>query len=144
MPTCSAHRRRLPPPIRSRERAVAALRLATDDGRDDVVALACLDRARRPLTMFVVEGCAATVDDVLVALGVLLDAIEGAATPLDAVILAASRPGGPAGATPDDVRGWTVFRNRCIEAGVELLEFFVLADGVVDAVGERLGEAARW
>jgi hypothetical protein len=42
------------------------------------------------------------------------------------------------------VAAWPVFRERCAEVGIELLEFFVLADGAVDGVGERLGEAPDW
>ena len=143
MPTCSAHRRHLPPPISSREEAIAALDLATGNGRDDVVALACLDRLRRPLTMFIVEGCAATAAHVLHALEVLLDAVRGVESPLDAVILGASRPGDP-GATSDDLEGWTVLGQRCADAGVELLEYFILSDGRVEAVSERLGQYVVW
>jgi hypothetical protein len=140
MPTCSTHHRRLPPPIRSREDALAALDLATDGGRERVVALACLDRDRRPLTMFIVEQCAATAAHVILALDALLDAISGVSTPLNAVIVAASRPDPPGGGvTLDDLDAWPLMREHCTRAGVELLEFFVLSDGVVDAVGDVLG-----
>lgn len=143
MPTCSAHRRRLPPPIRSREEALTAIDLATDSGRDDVVALACLDRDRRPLTMFIVERCSATPADVLAALDVLLDAVSGVTTPLDALILAASRPGGPA-VTEEDVSAWAVSRRRCADARVDLLEFFVVAGGEAKGVGDLVGEGPAW
>jgi hypothetical protein len=144
MSNCTVHRRHLPPPIRSREAAELVLNLVTDHGREAVIALACLDRLRRPLTMFVVEGGEASAGDVRRALDVLLDSIREVTTPLQAVILAASRPEGPVGVAADDLESWPVFQEACTDAGLTLVDYFVLADGTIETVSDVLHDPPPW
>src|SRR5580700_6233596 len=76
--TCSTHRRRPLPAVHTPEQALEVLGLATDEGRDRVIALACLDRERRPLTMFIVEESAAGPAELLVVGELLIDALVDA------------------------------------------------------------------
>jgi DNA repair protein RadC len=127
--------------VRSPEAALHALSLATDGGRDPGLVMACLDRTRRPLTMFVVDGGRA--EDLPVAVDILLDAVP-AASPLDAVVLALCRPGRSAEPDPADAEAWPRLRGRCRQAGVALLDWFILADGAAVSVPERLGDTTGW
>ena len=146
MVTCSTHRPRPAAPVRTPEQALEVLGLATNGGRDRVVALACLDRHRRPLAMFIVEDSAAGPAEVIVATDALLDAAadSGGAPPLGAVVLATSRPGGSADPTGLDLDAWEQLDQRFRGQGVTLVDWFVLADGTAVSVGARAGRRSRW
>jgi hypothetical protein len=142
--SCSHRRGSGPPgrPVRSPADALRALSLATDGGREEAVVLACLDHERRPLTMFIVEG--APAGGVLTALDVLLEADREQQSPLAAVILASSGHGcaGPPG--PDDLAQWGQLERRCRDAGIELVDWFLLSDGAAWSVAEHAGWPPRW
>ncbi len=140
MVTCSSHRRRPPAPVRTPEEALEALGIATDGGREAGVVLACLDRQRFPLTMFVVEGG----DDIVLALGVLIEADRDRRSPLHAVALATSRPGRAEAPGPEELRVWAVLERRCADAGIELLDWFLLSDGAAWSVAAHAGCLSRW
>jgi len=133
-------------PVRTPEEALEVLSLATDTGRDRVVALACLDQARRPLAMFIVEGSDAGPAEVLVAADALLDATaeRDGPSPLAAVFLATSRPGQAVGPTAADLGAWDRLDRRCRSQGITLLDWFVLVDGVAVSVATRAGTQDRW
>jgi len=140
--TCSAHRRRLRTPVRSPADALSCLSVATEGGRQPALVLACLDRDRRPLTMFVIDGGRA--EDLPVALDILLDAVDVQASPLDALVLASSRPGQRAEVDAADLDAWPGLLARCGEAGIILLDWFILADGASASMGDRLGRRPPW
>jgi RadC-like JAB domain-containing protein len=145
VPTCSTHRRRPLPAVNTPEQALGVLGLATDEGRDRIVALACLDRTRRPLTMFIIEDSAAGADELSVATELLLDALDEAdatsdgPSPLGAVILATSRPGEEAEPSPADLDTWDQLERRYRDQGIVLVDWFILADGLAVSVATRAG-----
>jgi hypothetical protein len=147
--TCSTHRRRPPAAVHTPEQALEVLGLATDEGRDRVIALACLDRERRPLTMFIVEESAAGPAELLVVGQLLIDALVDAdaegdgPSPLGAVILATSRPGEAAEPTPVDLDAWNQLDTRFRSQGIVLVDWFIVADGTAVSVGTRAGQW-RW
>ncbi len=140
MVTCSSHRRRPPVPVRNPEDALRALGVATGNGSEAGVVLACLDRERLPLTMFIVEGG----DDIVLALDVLIEADRDRSSPLHAVVLATSRPGHAEAPGADEVGVWALLERRCAHAGIELLDWFVLSDGAAWSVGAHAGSSSRW
>jgi hypothetical protein len=131
------------------EQALEVLGLATDEGRDRIIALACLDQARRPLTMFIIEESAAGADELSLAAELLLDALDDAdatgdgPSPLGAVILATSRPGQAVEPTPGDLDAWDRLDRRCRGRGIVLIDWFILADGTAVSVATRAGRP-RW
>lgn len=140
MTTCFTHRRAAPAPVTNADAALRALALATDGGRDRCVVLACLRAGRRPLSMFIVDGVADPVADLLAALEVVLDAAAGPGSLLDAVFLAICTPGDP---VPDLAR-LEEAPGRCADAGVELLDLFTVDGDAGVSVAEQAGWAPRW
>jgi len=139
--TCSHHHPRAAAPVRSAEAALKAITLAGGVGEDPCVVLACLDRDRRPLTMFVVEDGHGP-DDLRRAVDVLLDA--GAHTALAAVVVALSRPGEDAAPSTSDLATWRTVQRSCTDVGVLPIDWFILADGQAVSVTEYLGDTAPW
>ena len=150
MVKCSAHRPRPVAPVRTPEQVLEVLGLATDSGRERIVALACLDQDRRPLTMFIVEGSPAGPTELSVAADVLLAAILDATggqdelSPLGAVVLATSRPGQPVEPTAADLAAWDQLDERFRRQGISLVDWFILVDGVAVSVATRAGQPSRW
>ncbi|GAC1545821.1 MAG: hypothetical protein NVS3B12_34590 [Acidimicrobiales bacterium] len=77
---------------------------------------------------------------------VLLEAVAGQprGVPLGALVMASSRPGQLSGPTTADRAAWDAIDARCEAAGVELLDWFILADGAWTSVPDTLGEPDRW
>jgi hypothetical protein len=143
MPNCSAHRRRLPPPVRSATDALYAFAVATDGGRDPCVVVACLDHDRRPLTLFVVDGADVGPATLGRALDILFEATRDG-SPLEALVLGLCRPGGSVEPGPEDLDAWSGFAARCREAGITLLDWFILADGASLSLAGRVGWVPAW
>lgn len=143
---CQHHRRPLSAAVRSPGAALTALALATDSGRTECTVIACLDSERRPLTMFILEGRPSEHHHLLPALDVLLSVVAGQGEPtaLDALVLGTSRPGDGTAPGHDDLFVWAAAEQRCVEAGLTLLDWFILADGTATSVGDYLGRPSAW
>ena len=159
MPTCSHHR---PPPavtIRSAEDALKPILIVADSGRKECAVLACLDAARRPLTLFVVDDGDGTdrpghstddpctcrdADLLLQALDCLVLATARAGAEIDSVVLALSRPGRGAIPDPADAEAFRHFEARCVDGGLLLLDWFIVADGEVRSVATHVGRLPAW
>ena len=143
--SCRTHRPPMPP-ICDRDAALEAVAVPTDGGRAPCVVLGCLDVDRRPLTMFVIEGSPPTAEPLVLALDVLLEAVamQPVGVPLDALVMASSRPGQVSEPTVADRAAWDAVDARCEAAGIELLDWFILADGAWNSVPDLLGEPDRW
>lgn len=98
-----------------------------------------LDDARRGLAIAVVSGTERP-DDVLEVVECLT---QPAATreSVAAIVVASIRPG--AGALPSDLDRWLEMSELAEQAGVEVVEWFVIADGI-DCPRDLLGEPPRW
>ncbi len=143
---CGVHR---PPragidPVDSADAALAVIRLAvTRPMRSEVVVLV-LDGDRRGRTVVVVDGTDepdAVVEIVERLAGSLVDA-EGAA----ALVVASVRPGG--GPLAGDTDRWLEASEAAEQAGVELLEWFVISDDLGPPTAwcprDLLAEPPRW
>jgi hypothetical protein len=144
--TCSHHRRRPAAPVRTPEDALTAISLATDAGHRDCVAVACLDAGRRPLAMFVLDGSdrAAGPTLLLQAVECLVAAAVDVGSPVDAVVLGLSRPGGCHEPTPDDLELFRRMEDLCVDGGILLLDWFVISDGDARSVAHCLGRPPAW
>jgi len=129
--------------IHGPDEAIHALRLATDDGRLDATVVACVDAARQPLTMFIFEG-PRPADDVELALDALLGAAAQTDSLLAGVFVGLSRGEGEPGPTPQDEERWLRMSDACADAGIELLDWFVLTDGTACSVAEGLRPGPGW
>jgi len=145
-PSCRTHRTARPEPLTGPEDALAALSIATDGGTAPSAILACLDHERRPLTVFVLDRSPADPSPLLLALEVLLDAIDDhdGRRLLAEVVLASSRPGLTSNPTPEDLDAWDELDELCDRNGIGLVDWFVLADGEAASVPAHLGEPTRW
>lgn len=122
-------------PIDSETDALAVLALGGPYGHDTIAIL--LDAERRGIGAIVVTD---TVDPD--ALFTVIDVcVTGPVLDVDAVILATSRPGGDV--TCDDLDRWSEATTQCNDAGVELVEWFVLANRV-GRPRELAGDPPRW
>lgn len=114
-------------------------RIAVDPAevRTDVV---CLDEHRRGVGVFTVTG---TVDreSVISIGGVIAGAFSGPGR-VESVVVASHRPDG--GADLDDVERWLELDAIVTEAGIELVEWFVVGIGGVACPRELVGDADRW
>lgn len=144
--SCRTHRGAPAAPLTGPEDALAALSVATEGGRQPAAVLACLDPARRPLTMFVLDHCPPDPSPLLLALEVLLDAVDDhdGARLLSELVLATSRPGQTAEPTDEDLDAWDELDELCDRNGIGLLDWFILADGAAVSVPDALGEPDRW
>lgn len=143
---CGVHR---PPragidPVDSADAALAVIRLAvTRPMRSEVVVLV-LDGDRRGRTVVIVDGTDepdAVVEIVERLAGSLVDA-QGAA----AIVVASVRPGG--GPLDGDGDRWLEASEAAEQAGVELLEWFVISDDLGPPTAwcprDLLAEPPRW
>jgi DNA repair protein RadC len=130
--------------IRSAAAAVRTLRLATDNGAYDCAVVACVDGARRPLTLFVFDGRIDLDDDLELAVDAIIAAAASAESPLGAIFLGSSRRAGEPGPSPADERRWVRMADRCADAGIELLDWFLIDAGAVCSVAEGLLPGPGW
>jgi DNA repair protein RadC len=142
-PSCRSHHR-AGRAIETAEDAIRTLRIATEDGRLDCMVLACVDADREPLTMFVFDGPGRLEDDVEVAVDAVLGAVADADSPLSAIFLGSSRPAGEPGPTPEDERRWVRMADACADAGIDLLDWFLLCGPAACSVAEGLVPGPRW
>jgi hypothetical protein len=124
--------------------AVRTLAIVTDDGRLDCCVLACVDESRMPLTLFTFDGAERHPDVVELALELLLSATSVPSCPLGAVFLGSSRPRGELGPTAEDEARWWRMADACADAGIELLDWFLLSRGVVCSVAQGLDPGPGW
>jgi len=125
-------------PIRSAEDALAVLALAAPFGHDTIVIL--LDADRCGTSVMVVTD---TVDpDAL--FGVIAACVAAAPpdTPIEAMVVASSRPDGDV--EPDDAHRWLEASDQCRAGGLELVEWFVLGRSGPQHPRELFGEPERW
>jgi hypothetical protein len=122
-------------PIRSAADALAVFALAAPFGNDTVALV--LDQERRGNTIVVVSGTTAP--------DALFDVIDLCLTRCDvsvgALVIATSRPGGHI--TTDDVDRWVEASLQCDDAGVELVEWFVIG-AEISRPRELAGDPPRW
>jgi hypothetical protein len=122
-------------PIDSRADALAVLCLAAPYGNDTVAIL--LDAQRRGIGIVVVTG---TLDPD--ALFRVIDlCIQARYTDLAGLVLATSRPDGDMEAA--DRERWIEATSYCDDAGIELVEWFVIGEHVA-CPRDLAGEPPRW
>jgi hypothetical protein len=131
-------------PIHSPEDAHRALGLATDNGTLDCVVVACVDADHLPLTMFIFDGRPQLDDDLELAIDAIVAAAASADSPLAAIFLGSSRPHSELGPTPADESRWVRMADTCRDAGVELLDWFLLGHGTVCSVADGLWPGPGW
>jgi hypothetical protein len=126
-------------PIRSADDALAVLALAAPYGHDTVVIL--LDAEHRGSSIMVVTD---TVDPdaLLTVIDVCIGSSGAHRAPIEAMIVASSRPDGDIEA--DDVQRWLEAGDLCRSGGVELIEWFVLGRSGPQCPREMFGEPERW
>jgi hypothetical protein len=118
------------------------LSIASRAGRERCVMLACLDHERRPLTLAIVDDAPEELPCIDVLL--LAGASAVAASAVAALVVGSSRPGASVMPGPGDAETLAEMSARCQAGGIELVEWFILADGQASAVGEIVGRAGRW
>jgi len=126
-------------PIRSADDALAVFALAAPYGHDTIVIL--LDAERRSSSIMVVTD---TVDhDALFGvIDVCVSATAAHGAPIEAMIVASSRPDGDV--EPDDVHRWLQAGDQCRSSGIELIEWFVLGRSGPRCPRELFGDPERW
>jgi hypothetical protein len=112
---CRSHRSVPNRAIRSAEDARRTLMLATNNGRDRCVIVACVDGDRLPLTMFVFDGNPNLDDDLEEAVEMVMTASTRVHTSLGALFLGSSRPGGEPGPSVADEQRWVRMADRCAD-----------------------------
>jgi hypothetical protein len=140
---CSSHRRRVPAPIRSAEDALTTLAAATDAGRDPCVVIGCLDSDHRPLTLVVVDD--AEPHHVVMTADTFIGALRDLGESLVAAVFVASS-GRAASPTVGEaeVATFTELDRRFAEAGVVLLDWFVLDHAAATSVAHQAGREVAW
>jgi len=124
-------------PIRSAEDALAVLELAAPFGHDTIVIL--LDASRCGTSVMVVIDTT-DPDALFGVVGVCVAAAPD--TPIEAMVVASSRPNGDVEA--DDVHRWLEASDQCRAGGLELVEWFVLGRSGPKRPRELFGEPERW
>jgi hypothetical protein len=140
---CRSHRR-VDHAIRTGDDAIRTLRLSTDHGAYDCVVLACLDADRQPLTLFVFDGRPGLDDDLELAVDAVIAAAATVESPLGALFLGSSRRAGEMGPAPADELRWLRMADRCADAGIELIDWFLIQRGTVCSVAEGLTPGPGW
>ena len=142
-PTCP-HRHRGDPPICTPEGALTALSIASDAGRRTCVLVGGLDRARRPLTLVVVDDAGPGDVAVAVEVTVLRADVDRADVGPAAVFLASSGGAAVAEPGPAEVALLDGLDARLARAGIVLLDWFMLRDGEARSASHWAGRRARW
>ena len=141
---CRAHREPRPAclPVRRPDDALAViLTAAASPARPETICV-LLDHAHRGLGVVVVEGAMAD-DGIFEIAEVVLRAASGRGT-IGAVVLATARPGRSHLPTDDDHDRWFELRARFEAAGVELLDWFVIARGFAASLAELTDSKWLW
>jgi hypothetical protein len=143
----SRHRRRAgaPPPdlpITGPEDALrVVLAVASDPPTPETIVLV-LDGSLCGLTCMVCDG-ASTASEVA-DVGSLLVALAEREPRFAAAVLASTRPGGGIEPTADDEVVFLDLRCQLDDAGVDLLDWFLLDGGLAGSVGELVDASWRW
>ena len=126
-------------PIRSADDALAVLAFGAPYGDDTIVIL--LDAERRGSSITVVTD---TVDHdaIFGVIEVCVSATAAHGAPIEAMIVASSRPAGDV--EPDDVHRWLEAGDLCRSGGIELVEWFVLGRSGPKCPRELFGDPERW
>jgi hypothetical protein len=123
-----------------------ALRLvfaaASDPPRHESIAV-LLDGAHRGLGPCLVCDGASTAHQVI-DLGRLIATVGEQEPSFGAAVLATCRPGQGIELQADDEAAFFTLRHDLAEAGVELLDWFLLDDGLAASVSERTDGCWRW
>ena len=141
---CYPRRRRHPGrrPLRGpRDALEAILFVATSPARHETICL-LLDHAHCGVSAVVIEGPEA--DDDLLGVGQMLIDACGQADTIGAIVLATVRPGQSHEPSGYDQGRWFDLRARFEEAGVELLDWFVVAGGLAASLCEITDSRWRW
>ena len=139
---CRRRRSRRPYRVLTPEDAIdAVLASAADLGTPRVLGL-LLDRDRAVVTAVAVDDPPPRGRDLDELLESLVDV--AAATEVAALVLATVRPGRGHEPTPADLARWTWLVPYADDAGVELLDWFVLSDGFASSLAELTGVGDRW
>jgi hypothetical protein len=138
--------RRIPRPARQSLRgprdALDVITLAVSHpARPETICL-LLDRAHRGFTVVIIEGSGP--DDDLMGLGDLLIGAAADSGAIGAVVIATVRPDRSHLPDANDERRWFDLRVRFDEAGVELLDWFVLSGGLASSLCELTDSRWRW
>lgn len=141
---CRFHRRVPKRAIRTADDARRTLLLATNDGRDECVVVACVDDDRLPLTLFIFDGHSRLDDDLEDAVDAVVTAALSSGSPLGALFLGSSRPGREPGPTVEDEQRWIRMADRCADAGIDLLDWFIVSERAVCSVADTLRPGPGW
>lgn len=135
----------VPPPVRGPLDALSLITLAAaTPSRPETICL-LMDASRRGGTCVVVDGtdddeAIESVADFVLAAIAELGAGVGV---VDAVVLASVRPGRGAPGDSDHWR-WFALRDRFEDAGIDLLDWFVLGRGATVSMAELTDSHVRW
>jgi hypothetical protein len=122
-------------PIRSAADALAVFSLAAPFGHDTVALV--LDHDRRGRTIIVVTGTTGP-DSLFEVIDLCLARCD---LEVGALVIATARPAG--GVVADDARRWVEASRQCDDAGVELVEWFVIGDRI-RCPRDLTGDPPRW
>jgi DNA repair protein RadC len=136
----------IPPPGTPLAGPEEALRIilaaASDPPRAETIAV-LLDSAHRGLSPCVLCDGASSADQVIDLAG-LVAALAEQEPALAALVLATARPGRGIELLPDDEAAFFRLRHDLAEVGVELLDWFLLDDGLAASVAELTDGCWRW
>lgn len=137
--------RRLPragiDPISDADTAFITISMAVHRPLRHETVIAVLDDARRGLGIVVVSGTRPPGAVVEVVEALLDPAAHGGRAA--AMVVASVRPVDGAGLDADDIDRWLEMSDLAEQAGIELLEWFVISDRV-SCPRDLLGEPPRW
>ncbi|HEY5664398.1 MAG TPA: hypothetical protein VIS05_10220 [Ilumatobacter sp.] len=132
-------------PIDDAESALLAVSMAVTHPLRHETIVVLLDDARRGIGIVAVTGTRppdAVVGVLDTVLDTVLDSVpDSVPESVGAVVLASVRPGGAADGA--DIDRWLEMTDLADQHGVELLEWFVVADAV-SCPRDLLGEPPRW
>lgn len=136
-----AHPNPNPPPVRGPVDALALVSLAAaTPARAETICL-LMDASRRGGTCVVVDGTEA--DDVIHEIAELVIGGVADSGVVDAVVLATVRPGRPS-PTNDDHWRWFELRDLFDDAGIDLLDWFVLGEEAPVSMAELTDSRSLW